>query len=145
MKYTTYLILFCLLLTASVQAQLGDSLVLVPAEYLAQLESRHHPDVEEAANPLSYDLSIAFLDGEERVALFDYAISPMYFTDKLQLSLPSTEDFQMEIKNEQGVIVMVHNQMFGDNQLNLSHLPPGEYVIKLICAMGMVEDTVIKL
>lgn len=145
MKYTTYLTLLCLLLSVSIQAQYSDSLVLVPAEYLAQLESRHQPDVEEATNPLSYDLSSAFLDGEEKVALFDYAISPMYFTDKLLLSLPAAENFQMEIKDEQGLIVMTHNQMFGENQLNLSHLVPGVYIIKLSCAMGMVEDTVIKL
>ncbi|NND08288.1 MAG: T9SS type A sorting domain-containing protein [Saprospiraceae bacterium] len=145
MKYTTYLTLFCLLLTGSVHAQYGDSLVLVHAEYISQLEAWHQPNVEEATNPLSFDISSAFLDGEEEVALFDYAVSPMYFTDKLQLSLPSEENFHMEIKNEQGVTVMAHSQMFGDNQLNLSHLAPGVYIIKLTCAMGMVKDTVIKI
>lgn len=143
MKYTIHLTLLCSFFVASLQAQFADSLVLVPAEYLAQLESNHNPNTEDVVNEV--DLSSAFLDGEEKVALFDYSITPMYFTENVQLSLPSEENFLMEIKNEEGQVVMSHKQMFGDNQLNLSHLAPGVYIVKLTCAMGIAEDTVIKI
>ena len=143
MNYTIHFTLLCSFFVASVQAQFGDSLVLVPADYLAQLESMHKPNTEDFSAEV--DLSAAFLDGEEKVALFDYSIEPMYFTQHLQLSLPNEENFVMEIKDEEGQVVMSHQQMYGDNQLNLSHLAPGVYVVKLTCAMGIAEDTVIKL
>ena len=144
MKYTIHLTLLCSFFVASLQAQFADSLVLVPAEYLAQLESNHNSNTEDVVSEV--DLSSAFLDGEEKVALFDYSITPMYFTEHVQLSLPSEENFLMEIKNGGRPKWSCHiNKCFGDNQLNLSHLAPGVYIVKLICAMGIAEDTVIKI
>ncbi len=149
MKYSTfYILLLALFVVTTSSAQYSsdpnDSLILVPAGYLALLEAKVHAteDIETIAEE---DLSHAFMDGEERVALFDYTITPMYFTDKLQLSLPADESFTMKIQDENGEVVMTHPSIFGINQLNLSHLAPGVYHVTLKSYMGKTEDTIIKL
>lgn len=127
-------------------ASLSDTMVSVPATYLAQLERTYgvmgSRDVamrtEEETDPLMLDIF------DESAAPFQYQIFPQRTSDYLQLDLPEDDDFVLRVFDRSGKVMISHDQLYGYNQLNVKHLPSGIYRVRVTSSAGVVEEWIAK-
>lgn len=75
---------------------------------------------------------------------FDYRVFPSEVDSKLQIILPTSENFTMRLVDEDGNVLLSHYQIFGENQLNLGHLKAARYFVELSCPKGKVVEPITK-
>lgn len=132
--------------TDATLASLSDTMVSVPATYLAQLERTYgvmgSRDVAmktiDDADPLMLDIF------DDSSAPFQYQIFPQRTSDYLQLDLPEDDDFVLRVFDRRGNVMISHDQLYGYNQLNIKHLPSGIYRVRVTSSAGVVEEWIAK-
>lgn len=92
----------------------------------------------DAINTITNDLA------ETSVRPFEYKVFPERVDSKLQIILPTTENFTMRLVDEDGNVLFSHYQIFGENQVNLGHLKAAKYFVELSCPRGKVVQEITK-
>ena len=142
LKSLSLLVTFSIVVAVQTQAQVGqadpqntfpttDSLVLISAEYLAQL-IRGQKNDEMVASESLVDLEEALRD-LENAKLVDAGlrIYPDVTPDYLQLELSYDKDYVITLFNRENDAVIRLEDAFGSNQLNLHDLAAGTYRLQL--------------
>lgn len=89
-------------------------------------------------------LNDTILVKEARIKPFEYQVYPVEVDSKLQIILPTSENFTMRLVDESGNVLLSHYQIFGENQLNLGHLKAAKYFVELSCPKGKVVEEITK-
>ncbi len=75
---------------------------------------------------------------------FRCQIFPVHVESNLQVILPLQENFTLRLVDEEGNILFSHYQIFGENQVNLSHLKAAKYFVEITSSKGTVIEQIIK-
>ncbi len=105
------------------------------------------PDLETLPNQIEvidssgYQITIA---QTAHTKPFRCQIFPVHVESNLQVILPLQENFTLRLVDEEGNILFSHYQIFGENQVNLSHLKAAKYFVEITSSKGTVIEQIIK-
>ncbi|NND35415.1 MAG: T9SS type A sorting domain-containing protein, partial [Saprospiraceae bacterium] len=61
-----------------------------------------------------------------------------------QVVLPLTENFTFRLVDSAGNVLFSHYQIFGENQVNLSHLKADKYFVEISSDKGKIVEKITK-
>ncbi len=121
----------------------SDSLIMVSANYLATLENFHQfqeftPQMNDDITARSAEVSRDSDDSETQF------LSSYVAKEHLELSLPDSKEFKLELRDQNNEVIMSHPSIFGDNQIYIGHLPGGTYQLILHTESENITERFIK-
>ena len=75
---------------------------------------------------------------------FECRIFPREVQSSLQVILPISEIFTLRLVDEKGNVLFAHYQIFGENQVNLSHLKAAKYFVEISSSKGKIIEEITK-
>ena len=76
---------------------------------------------------------------------FDYFVAPRQVKDRVLVQLPDENTFGVALKNTNGDVLLEEPELFGDNQINVSHLVSGFYYLEIKSTAGVARELLYKL
>ncbi len=117
----------------------NDSLVLVPAQYLAMLIRSHH-DQEQLSHPTMLSEEDIRLQESMKLKQAGMKIYPKSTPDYLQVELPYEDDYEVTLYNTDNKQVLTIDKVYGTNQLDVRHLSQGKYRLEINGADNLVAS-----
>ena len=99
------------------------------------------PDQIEGMDSSGYEMTTVLTANTKP---FRCQIFPVHVESNLQVILPLQENFTLRLVDEEGNILFSHYQIFGENQVNLSHLKAAKYFVEITSSKGTVIEQIIK-
>lgn len=75
---------------------------------------------------------------------FECKIFPRQVKSSLQVILPMSEVFTLRLVDETGNLLLAHYEIFGENQVNLSHLKAAKYFVEISSKKGKIVEEILK-
>jgi len=75
---------------------------------------------------------------------FECKIFPMQVENNLQVILPMSDNFTFRLVDVDGNVLFSHYQIFGENQVNLSHLKANKYFVEISSDKGKIVEEITK-
>ncbi|MBK8506566.1 MAG: hypothetical protein IPL46_32840 [Saprospiraceae bacterium] len=102
----------------------------------AQTTTKEFPDQTQEDTDLIINISADL--SNTMIKPFECQIFPREVQSSLQVILPISDVFTLRLVDEKGNVLFAHYQIFGENQVNLSHLKAAKYFVEISSSKGKI-------